>query len=425
MPIKLKVLLLIVISIVVILSVTIVSIVNLLASNDALTLETTKVLNALSFSRADHIGDVLEATLDQTKALSELDLFQNNLDNVVNGVGVEDSLADLQESLEDINDKTNAFYEISVSDNKGIVVASSSDLTSDVAEHVGNDISNEPYFIKGLKDPFISDAHLNEDVATVTYAHPIVTDDSNVPNGIIFIHQAFDKDLNGERGSKEGIGINNILLNPEGLGETGEAYLVNKDKLRITPDRHDLDDDVFLKQTVDTVGYENCFIEGIAGKPYINAEGNTVIGNAEPVKGTEWCILVEVGVEEAFAANKSLRNRSIIAGIIMVILSILASFFLARFVAKPINYLTNTVDEITKGKLEIQLKKSRISEINSLIESLSRILASMKLAILKSGKRVIEQSPVEKQPVIEKGDKQIKLKNKIKEKKKKKSEEYI
>lgn len=47
----------------------------------------------------------------------------------------------------------------------------------------------------------------------------------------------------------------------------------------------------------------------------------------------------------------------------------------------------NKIDKITKGKLDIQLEESRIFEIQSLTDSLDRILASLKLAVLKVGTR--------------------------------------
>jgi len=369
----------------VLISISAISYINLNSATEALTIEITKTINSLSFSRGSHIEDLLVATLDQTKALSELDLFQNNLENVNNGVDIEASTAAMQEALEDINDKTNAFYEIQVANNKGIVVAASSDIDSEVDEDVGEDVLSEDYYIEGLKDSFISDANKNDGIPTVSYSSPISTDVSPQAIGVLIIHQAFEKALNGERGSKEGLGIDSITLEPEGLGETGEVYLVSSDKLRITPDRHNLKEDVFLKANVDTPGYQNCFEEGIESEPYVNGEGDLVIGNAEPIKGTDWCILAEIGVEEAFAPIVELRNRSIIVGGVLLLIVLIITFFLSKYISSPVRKLTSTVDEISKGNLEVQLEKGKIKEINVLIDSLNRILASMKLAILRTG----------------------------------------
>lgn len=188
-------------------------------------------LEALSFSRAIHIEDLLTSTLDVVKGAAELDLFQDNLKNVNDGVDVESSLAAMQEALEDINGKTNSFYEIQVADKNGIIVASSSDIDEDADEDIGDDVSTEDYFVDGLKGPFISDANDNDGVPTISYSGPIVTDISDDPIGVFIIYQAFKREINGEIGSDVGVGIDAITQNPEGLGESGEVYLVNGDSL--------------------------------------------------------------------------------------------------------------------------------------------------------------------------------------------------
>lgn len=61
------------------------------------------------------------------------------------------------------------------------------------------------------------------------------------------------------------------------------------------------------------------------------------------------------------------------------------AFFISKSISKPIEKLKKTVDAITTGKLDVQLEKSSISEVQSLTDSLDRVLASMKLAILRTG----------------------------------------
>jgi len=84
-----------------------------------------------------------------------------------------------------------------------------------------------------------------------------------------------------------------------------------------------------------------------------------------------------------------LRNKLIRAGILVILVILIffsfVGFFIARFVSKPIKKLTLTVDEVTKGKLDVQLPRSGIFEVQSLADSLNRILASLKLAILRTG----------------------------------------
>ncbi|MBW2966752.1 PAS domain S-box protein, partial [Candidatus Woesearchaeota archaeon] len=79
------------------------------------------------------------------------------------------------------------------------------------------------------------------------------------------------------------------------------------------------------------------------------------------------------------------RNIVLIFVIAAFGLSILLGILISKSISKPIKSLTNNVDEISKGNFDIKLEESKISEIKSLTSSLNRILASMKLAVLKVG----------------------------------------
>jgi len=71
-------------------------------------------------------------------------------------------------------------------------------------------------------------------------------------------------------------------------------------------------------------------------------------------------------------------------GLILVV-SLAVSFIMAYFITMPIQKLMKKINEISRGNLEISLEKSEIYEINNLINSLKRVMVSLKLAIRKVG----------------------------------------
>lgn len=79
------------------------------------------------------------------------------------------------------------------------------------------------------------------------------------------------------------------------------------------------------------------------------------------------------------------QNINVYLAIIFLVISILISVMMYYAISSPIKDISNALDEITKGNLEVQLKNSNTDEIKILTESLNRILASMKLAILRTG----------------------------------------
>jgi methyl-accepting chemotaxis protein len=74
---------------------------------------------------------------------------------------------------------------------------------------------------------------------------------------------------------------------------------------------------------------------------------------------------------------------------LLTILTILIAVGLGNLiyyaVSRPLRELSKTIEEITQGNLDVHLKPSDVDEIQSLIYSLDRILASLKLAIISKG----------------------------------------
>lgn len=70
---------------------------------------------------------------------------------------------------------------------------------------------------------------------------------------------------------------------------------------------------------------------------------------------------------------------------LIILVTFVISYIIAYFISRSIEKLTKKIDEISKGKLDVNLEKSEIYEINQLTESLNRIMASLKLAVMKVG----------------------------------------
>ncbi len=71
-------------------------------------------------------------------------------------------------------------------------------------------------------------------------------------------------------------------------------------------------------------------------------------------------------------------------GIVLAV-TFFVSVIISYFISKPLERLTKTIDQVSRGELDVQLQNSEIYEINILTQSLNRVLASLKLAIHKVG----------------------------------------
>ena len=71
-------------------------------------------------------------------------------------------------------------------------------------------------------------------------------------------------------------------------------------------------------------------------------------------------------------------------GIILIVI-LIVSFIMSYMITMPLQKLTKNIDVISKGNLDVGLEKSEIYEINNLVNSLKRVMVSLKLAIYKVG----------------------------------------
>jgi len=108
-------------------------------------------------------------------------------------------------------------------------------------------------------------------------------------------------------------------------------------------------------------------------------------------------IIVEVKSEETFGPLASLQQSILSIAAVFAVLSIVFGLFISGFISKPLNQLQKEVDEISKGNFKIEIAKTNgIYEVNSLAESLGRIVKTMKLAIAERGVIKMKESGEEK-----------------------------
>lgn len=267
------------------------------------------------------------------------------------------------EKLQEIRDLEHYFYEIFVLDSNGIIIASSDE------SQIGIDKSNDAYFIRGRKNSYLKPVYFSESVQqeSITVSTPF-------NEGVLVARTKLQS-------------FNEIISDRTGLGETGEILLAYKGENGET---------VFFteRRFTETAGEGTGILpmdKALAGEEKIVFD-TVDYRNIEVIAVTRYIEEINVGmvvkideVEALGIARNQLVKTSVIIIIMIFIFFSIAGFFIARMVSKPIKKLTFDVDEVTSGKLDIQLEKSSITEVQSLTDSLNRILASLKLAILRTG----------------------------------------
>ena len=76
-----------------------------------------------------------------------------------------------------------------------------------------------------------------------------------------------------------------------------------------------------------------------------------------------------------------MTNTIIIVIVAAIVISIIATFFVARRITRPVNELKIAADKISKGDTSVDIKVRSGDEIGELAESFGRMLASMKFML--------------------------------------------
>lgn len=312
----------------------------------------------------EHIGLFVDGKRNRLIDFSSDGFIRDCTDKITNGIDVDSCTLKLNRHLLYNKQPLDTdIAEIFIVDLEGKVISSTE------INRVGKDVSGEDYFSKTMKrGSHINDLHYNSEFKLNTFEISILLTGKDGKNviGIIVIRYKGDSlrkvtrsGMTGELGGVEKL---------KWLGETGELYIVNSDKLMITGSR--FIKGVILKQVVDTEGVRAAFDNehGMIGI-YPDYRGIRVLGVSRYLEKMEWVILAEKDVSEAFAPIARLRNISVIIEIVSVIIIVIITIVFAAGITRSVKSLVGFVNRMAKGDLTEQITVKSKDEIGYLAGS--------------------------------------------------------
>jgi len=186
----------------------------------------------------------------------------------------------------------------------------------------------------------------------------------------------------------------------EGLGTTGETYLVSSDfKMRSdarmlteNPDSYfEMLEDNFpqaevelvkrhntsiLFQSVNTEAAQNA-IQGITGTKIItNYRGKRALSAFSDldIDGVQWGIISEIEEDEAFALVYTLRRKIIVAMLVIFLFTSLLGAVYSRWFVQPIKKLRNTLIELSNGEKVEKMMVVGNDEIGQTTTAMNRLI---------------------------------------------------
>lgn len=194
--------------------------------------------------------------------------------------------------------------------------------------------------------------------------------------------------------------INDIMGIREGMGKSGESYLIGSDFLMrsdsfLDPKNHSVAASFANPSTgkITTVAAKAA-IAGKTGSQLItDYNGNPVLSSYSPINagGNRWGLLVEIDEAEAFAAVSTLKLWTLIMGVLGTFVIIFAALRISQKITKPISGLADTIRQVEKtGDFSARLDVSSEDEIgqaskavNQLLQGTQNALADTKLVMSK------------------------------------------
>jgi len=126
-------------------------------------------------------------------------------------------------------------------------------------------------------------------------------------------------------------------------------------------------------------GANRAFIAAAQNKSIVtNQQGKRVVASVAKVPNSNWVVLVEQSVGEAFAGAAAIRRDLVILGLLAVVVIILLGVVFGRFLVRGLERLRAHTNTLASGDLEARVDpKSRLLEVRALADSLNEMSESL------------------------------------------------
>ena len=348
----------------------VISVVAYKSSGNSLRTQFLNSFTAIVQSREDTLAAYLRGKIGRVVDFGSDGYIRDTIENI-DQKG--DDLAQLSEQLTKYLSTNKMLLDPEISeilllDREGRVIASSNENEN------GKNMASDDYFIGGLKGTYVKDVYYSERIGKYNFAvsSPIKSRTTGRLLGVIV-------------NCYQLAGINECITNREGMGKTGEVYIVNKDGYLITESRF-LKDTV-LKQKVDTepvrlFQQERKVMTGV----YPDYRGVQVVGasmgdDIEQEFGLGWVILAEMDTNEAFASVTTLRNWMLLIGLVTAGIVVAVAVMIARSITNPVRNLVDIAGIVAQGDLTAEIEIKSKDEIGQLAGSFKKMVGSLREVI--------------------------------------------
>jgi len=161
------------------------------------------------------------------------------------------------------------------------------------------------------------------------------------------------------------------------IGSAGLAYVVDANGVLVAHPDISL---VLKKSDLSTLPQVAALLHPSNGRPPVarDLKGDEVFVASAPIKALTWTVFVESPRTEAFAPLYATLQRTSLLLVAALLISIAASFFLARALVRPLRALQEGAAQIGAGDLERHIEVRTGDELEGLAEQFNRMTAQLR-----------------------------------------------
>ncbi len=329
-----------------------ISVVSFINSQDSLQKRAYDQLRTLANDRAKSLEQLNDFRVQQLSQVAQMP----EIINVIKSENV-DSLEGVFDSIKQATGGESGYHNFKiVSANGDIVYAQDRSL-------VGFDYSSNKFFQIGLQKPYMVYS-LDDGKRVAVTTVPIFDNGQKI--GVLI----------AQTGVPE---LDKIVLDREGLAETGETYLVSSERIMISPSR--FNEGYEFTKKADTFPVQECFDKGrdISASIYPDYRDVPIFGASKCEAELGYVLIAEFDVAEIVAPVIALQNMYIITGSIIAASVGTFAFFISKSISRPIKSAAEIAKKISEGDLGITIQESRSNdEIGILVNSQKQMVGNLK-----------------------------------------------
>lgn len=266
--------------------------------------------------------------------------------------------------LEDAKKSVDRIVELSIYDLNGSIIASTNPF------QIGVNVSRQTYFEESKISPRVGSLFYDVNSTLNQY----LTIPLYYENALIGVLSAV---LTADR-------LLQIVNEYDDLGFSGEVILANKtkygDSLILIPLR--FDDNAALTRIIPKNNTNHPINQATSGNEifnsdYIDYRGKHVMVFTKYINQTKWGLIVKIDHDEVFASVEKLNIIFISVIVISLLIYTVTYLVNSRFLANPIEKLTDLAKELSKGNLDKRVSISSTIEIEILANTLNQMAENL------------------------------------------------